>query len=184
MSTPRKRRAKSGVLGGSAQTSAQPTPFRVAVSGHRGLGDAAQQERLRSQCCQLLMEVKAKHPDVEALTAIAEGADTLFAETALELGIPLRVVLPFATYIEDFAEGPARERFLHLQKAAQSVETLNYAERSDDAYFAGGLWVVDRANLLVALWDGQPARGHGGTAEIVAYARSKNIPVEVIPVKR
>lgn len=183
MSTPRKRRAKSGALDVPSNAT-QPIPYRVAVSGHRGLGDADQQERLRQQCRQLLKEVKAKHPDVEALTAIAEGADTLFAETALELGIPLRVVLPFATYIEDFAEGPARERFLRLQQAAKSMEKLNYAERSDEAYFAGGLWVVDRANLLVALWDGQPARGHGGTAEIVAYARSKNIPVEVIPVKR
>jgi hypothetical protein len=182
--TPKKRRTRPGALDGSSQTPAQPAPYRVAVSGHRGLGTSAQQERLRSQCRQLLMEIKAQHPDIEALTAIAEGADSLFAETALELGIPLRVVLPFATYIEDFPEGPARQRFLRLQQAATSVETLNYAERSDDAYFAGGLWVVDRANLLVALWDGQPARGHGGTAEIVDYARSKHIPVEVLPVKR
>jgi hypothetical protein len=130
------------------------------------------------------MEVKAQHAAVEALTAIAEGADSLFAETALALGIPLRVVMPFATYIEDFPEGPARERFLHLQQLATPIETLNYTECSDDAYFAGGLWVVDRANLLVALWDEQPARGHGCTAEIVDYARRKHVPVEVLPVKR
>jgi hypothetical protein len=31
--------------------------------------------------------------------------------------------------------------------------------------------------VLIALWDGQPSRGKGGTAEIVAYARQRGIPV-------
>ncbi|MFG2222777.1 hypothetical protein [Streptomyces sp. NPDC048644] len=37
--------------------------------------------------------------------------------------------------------------------------------------------LVDR---LIAVWDGQPARGYGGTADVVAYARSTGVPVEVV----
>jgi hypothetical protein len=29
-------------------------------------------------------------------------------------------------------------------------------------------------------WDGKPARGYGGTADVVAEARNKGIPVTVI----
>ena len=31
--------------------------------------------------------------------------------------------------------------------------------------------------VLIAIWDGQPARGPGGTAEVVALARDRNLPV-------
>jgi len=32
----------------------------------------------------------------------------------------------------------------------------------------------------VAVWDGKPARGVGGTADIVSYARQKGVPVAVL----
>jgi hypothetical protein len=40
--------------------------------------------------------------------------------------------------------------------------------------------MIDTADELLAVWDGQPARGHGGTADVVAYARSHGKPVHVI----
>jgi hypothetical protein len=39
------------------------------------------------------------------------------------------------------------------------------------------LTIIDR---LVAVWDGLPARGVGGTAEVVADARELGLPVEVV----
>jgi hypothetical protein len=48
---------------------------------------------------------------------------------------------------------------------------------SEDAYLAAGKHIVDRAGLLVALWNGKPAAGKGGTGDIVAYARSQGRPV-------
>ncbi|HEY1620682.1 MAG TPA: hypothetical protein VGG25_23870 [Streptosporangiaceae bacterium] len=40
--------------------------------------------------------------------------------------------------------------------------------------------MIRGADELWAVWDGQPARGYGGTADVVAHARSKGIPVRVI----
>jgi hypothetical protein len=40
--------------------------------------------------------------------------------------------------------------------------------------------MLDHADLLWAVWDGQPARGYGGTADVVAAARAKGLPVRVI----
>ena len=48
------------------------------------------------------------------------------------------------------------------------------------AYEAAGRYVVDHCDLLIAVWDGKPARGRGGTAEIVAYAREKKRPLIVV----
>ena len=36
----------------------------------------------------------------------------------------------------------------------------------------------------VALWDGEPARGRGGTAEVVELARRRGGRVEIVPVDR
>ena len=42
----------------------------------------------------------------------------------------------------------------------------------------GAIPEVDRSGVLVAVWDGQPARGLGGTADVVA--RQRGVPMEVI----
>ncbi|MFF4619567.1 hypothetical protein [Nonomuraea jabiensis] len=40
--------------------------------------------------------------------------------------------------------------------------------------------ILEDADLLFAVWDGQPARGYGGTADVVAEARRRGVPVRVI----
>jgi hypothetical protein len=40
--------------------------------------------------------------------------------------------------------------------------------------------MLDRADYLFAIWDGKPARGYGGTADVVAEARDRRIPVTII----
>jgi hypothetical protein len=40
--------------------------------------------------------------------------------------------------------------------------------------------VVDRADAVIALWDGEPSRGRGGTAEIVAYAKERGVPLVLV----
>jgi hypothetical protein len=40
--------------------------------------------------------------------------------------------------------------------------------------------VVDPSDVLVAVWDGEPARRLGGTADVVAYARERGVPAIVI----
>ncbi|MEY2438480.1 MAG: hypothetical protein QOF97_3316, partial [Acidimicrobiaceae bacterium] len=52
------------------------------------------------------------------------------------------------------------------------------------AYERAGRAVVETSDVLVALWDGGASRGRGGTAEMVAYARERGVPVEVVPVRR
>lgn len=151
------------------------TPFRIGVTGHRDLGDEATAAFVARQCKAILQEALADHGEVVALSALAEGADTLFAEAALELGLPLEAVTPFKRYVEDF-EGRARERYKRLLARARVEQRLPYTERSDEAYLGGGLWVVNHCDLLVVVWDGQPAAGKGGTGDVVDYARHVGRP--------
>ena len=40
--------------------------------------------------------------------------------------------------------------------------------------------MLHRADRLFAVWDGQPARSFGGTADVVEHARKMGLPVTVI----
>jgi hypothetical protein len=44
-------------------------------------------------------------------------------------------------------------------------------------YATIGQMLVRRADLLIALWDGKPPRGRGGTADVVTEARRSGVPV-------
>lgn len=153
--------------------------FVVGVTGHRDLpGDhAALGLRIRD----LLGDLRrVEGQDMVALSALAEGADSLFAEAALELGIRLEVALPFEGYEQDFTIPVARDRFRRLLGQAAETRTLPYLERSNEAYRAVGRWIVDHADHLIAIWDGKPARGMGGTGDIVEYARARDLPLTII----
>ena len=56
-----------------------------------------------------------------------------------------------------------------------------------DAWFAeavpergGSEILVGPVDELLAVWDGKPARGYGGTADVVAYAERNGVPVRVL----
>ena len=75
---------------------------------------------------------------------------------------------------------PSRERFEALLARAGSVYHLPYEVSSGNAYLAAGHWVVDHSDLVVAVWDAHPARGKGGTGDVVEYARRVGRPLLII----
>jgi hypothetical protein len=82
-----------------------------------------------------------------AISALAEGADTLFAEAALQLGVPLEIVRPFDRYVDDFATRPSRSRYRGLVEAARRETRLPFAAASVHAYEAAMAWVVRACDL-------------------------------------
>lgn len=44
---------------------------------------------------------------------------------------------------------------------------------------AVGRTVVGRCDLLLAVWDGQPAAGLGGTADVVSHVNDRGKAVEI-----
>ena len=114
------------------------------------------------------------------VSSLAVGADQLFAQKVLERGGQLLVVLPCANYEKTFANPEDLKKFRMLLRQASTVEQLADGEPSEEAFLKAGQRVVDLADILIAVWDGMPAKGKGGTADIVAYAKQRQIPVEIV----
>ena len=112
-------------------------------------------------------------PRFRILSPLADGADQAGAEAALGLGWDLHAILPFdrGTYRLDHPGEPARARFDRLLERSTAVLELP-GNREDDveAYVMAGRATISHSDIIVAVWDGQPPRGRGGTGDVVAQA--------------
>jgi hypothetical protein len=119
------------------------------------------------------------------VSPIADGADQIAAEVALELGWDLQAVLPFERnqYRSSLANHGARERFDNLLSKAHCVlELPGPTERLIDAYVMTGRATVAHCDVLIAVWDGLPPRGRGGTGEVVQFAITRGTAVIHLPI--
>ncbi|MGW0790851.1 hypothetical protein ACWD04_22060 [Streptomyces sp. NPDC002911] len=149
---------------------------RIGVTGHRSIP-----QELHARVLEGLGAALCGHDgSLEALSSLAVGADQLFAGLALAHGAELTVVIPSRDYEADFADGTELERYRALKARAAREIRLDFARSTDEAYFAAGAYIADHCDRLLAVWDGRPARGLGGTGDIVTYARSLGRPVTVI----
>jgi hypothetical protein len=118
--------------------------------------------------------------ELHGVSCLADGADQLFAAHVLAVGGILEAVLPCEDYASSLNPQASRARFDDLRKAAATVITMPYQRPGEQAYLAAGKALVDRCDHLFAVWDGRPARGLGGTADVVTYARARGRPVTVL----
>jgi hypothetical protein len=150
--------------------------MRIAITGHRGL--PAETERLVDRA---IREQLAAYPGngLVGVSNLADGADQLFAQAVLDAGGQLEVIVPAAKYRDGLPEA-AHTTYDTLLSHAASVRRLNRIESTEDAHMEASKAMLDRADRVFAVWDGKPARGYGGTADVVAEARERGIPVTVI----
>src|SRR5512134_1945560 len=151
----------------------------VGFTGHRQLADPAGAARaIRGALDALRREIPGEWI---ALSSIAGGGDQLFVQQARVIGLSWHAILPLsrAEFAKDFtpADWAAVEETL---AAADHVRTISeYGDRKD-GYLDCGIETVNGSDVLLAVWDGEPARGRGGTADVVQYARSIGKPVMII----
>ena len=168
----------------------------IGVSGHRDLADPS---LVSSQVDAAIDRVLAGASEIDddsglvsltCVSSLAEGADRLVALRVLDRpGGRLIVVLPLeaADYATDFGTAESVQEFNDLLAAADEVVVVP-ADPSDSsreaAYERAGRAMLERSDVLFALWDGQPARGRGGTAHMVDEALERGLVVDVITVER
>jgi hypothetical protein len=122
----------------------------------------------------------SQFPQLVGISSLAAGSDQMFARIVLSRGGQLEVVVPSSSYEYSFEDREARRSYESLLALAIRVEILSFSEPSEEAYLSAGHRVVDLSDRLMAIWDGQPSRGKGGTADVVQFARTLGKPVDVI----
>lgn len=150
----------------------------LAVTGHMDLTvDSVSLVR------DALREVVARYrgPQLVGVSCLAAGSDTLFAEEVLAVGGELVAVIPSRDYRAEKVKPDHAPAFDRLVRDAAEVVTAPFTTAGREAYEAANRVLLERADRLVAVWNGQPPGGKGGgTADVVLQARAAGIPVDVV----
>jgi hypothetical protein len=148
---------------------------RVGITGHRDVRDLTHR-LLRAA---VAAELAAYRP-LHGISSLAEGADQIFAEQVLEVHGALTAVIPSADYAGSFQTVSGRTMYRQLRARATEVIELPFASPSEDAYWAAGRRIVFLSDVLLAVWDGAPSGGVGGTADVVAFAAERGVPTRIL----
>ena len=160
-------------------------PPRLALDHHDAAREAC--ATIFAEAKTILAQIKVAHaelfseeePLVRLVSALATGADTVAAEAALDQDIALSTCMPFAAsvYRKDFSEEDWEGAEMLASAADSNLELTDHPGGDEAAYEAVGRLVLAQADILIAIWDGEAARGRGGTTDIVAEAIARHIPV-------
>lgn len=178
-----------------------PLPaLSIGVTGHRNLNDQAKQAQvaaIRTSLVVLFGALRQALPAAVARDASyfsgatplirvvmmgAEGADLLAAEAAVDNGLEIALILPFDRdeYIHDFSAASAPLLTKFLAAATTVFELPGRRSEGPQAYERANGVIISNVDLLVAVWDGERARGRAGTGDFVQEAVVKGVPVLVI----
>jgi len=118
--------------------------------------------------------------DLVGITCLARGADQIFAQAVLDLGGTIDVVIPAADYADRIPNPESRARFDRFMSQALAVHEMPFEKSGSEAYFAASKTLIQRSDIVMAVWDGTPPDGKGGTADAVQHAKDHNRDVIVI----
>jgi len=172
-------------------------PLTVAVTGHRlNQLPEAERPRIKSEIARCLDECECAARAATGAparcvlhSAIAEGADRYAADAALARGWRLVTPLPFSVvrYEEDFPDQESKEHYQRLLWASRRIlpvsdDVVAKTEGGGAApYAAVGRALIDKADVLLCVWNGLPPKGPGGTSEVAAFMLERGGLVLWIP---
>jgi hypothetical protein len=125
-------------------------------------------------------------PELRLHTGLASGADQIAARWARSRGYSVTAVLPFEPdeYRKDFdLDGEAAEFDRALDAADEIVVLPGDRSDAEGAYVLVGKRLIEAADIMIAIWDGEEARGPGGTAHVVELALQSAVPVIHIHIR-
>jgi len=152
----------------------------VGFAGHRAVPDPA---AARLAIAAGLESIRASvSGELVGIASAAAGADLLFLDACQEAGLKTVVLLPFSKdrFREDFDDPAEWDHACRCMDAAWWCEVSPGGEDAPAAYHVVARETLEISDRMLFLWNCQPARGLGGTAETVNEAKLRAIPSRVI----
>lgn len=149
----------------------------VSFTGHRPdkLGGYKLPNPTYLHVCQQIDKTLQELKPEKVISGMALGVDQWAANIAIRLGIPFIAAVPFLGQEKAWPQASQKVFNKLLGKAAEVVIV------SEGGYSAYKMqirneWMVDRADKVIAIWDGTS----GGTGNCVNYARAKGKEIILI----
>jgi uncharacterized phage-like protein YoqJ len=150
----------------------------IAGTGHRpprlaiGTTKAYSYEQ-RLEISAFALQELCKIETTKVISGMALGWDVALAEAAVETNVPLVCAIPF----EGFESKWSRTDIFRYRWILDKASEVHYICRGNHVpsmTLIRNKWMVDKADKIVALWDGKK---HGGTWHTIDYANRQGKPV-------
>ena len=135
----------------------------AAFTGHRP-------ERLRGRIVPVSSAIQGfliKESPSKVISGMAPGVDQLAAGWSRALHIPWTAAVPFAGQSSRWPKAH-QDMYVHLLESAETIEVISERYHKG-VYDIRDRWMVDRCDVLAAVWDGKT---YGGTYNTIEYAKS------------
>lgn len=150
--------------------------YKVFGLGHRFLKNENQvREKIRASLDYFI----SIHGQIECISNLACGADTIFVQEAINKKCKIELILPFQIneYEKDF---DSESLILFRSIIAKYAYSLHGDLKSSDdierdlAYQSAGRRNIEESDAILVVWDGEIGKGLGGTKDHVDYAVELN----------
>lgn len=136
----------------------------VTATGHRPHKLGGYAEVVDWRLMKLARAVLDKSKPARVISGMALGWDQAIAFVGITLGIPVTAAIPFEGQESIWPESK-QSRYHAILKKCESVQIVSPGEYGAHKMYIRNCWMVDRADVVLALWDGTP----GGTANCIDY---------------
>ncbi len=116
----------------------------------------------------MITKLKPSH----IISGMALGWDQALAQSAVDMDIPFTAAVPFKDQDNRWPED-SRTKYKSLLLKADKVVTVSPGGFTAAKMQIRNEWMVDRCDVLLALWDGSP----GGTGNCIQYAKKVNAKI-------
>jgi len=166
--------------------------IRIGVTGHVDLTAAeiaAVRDPLRRAISRVRHDLIASDAStpirLAVVSQLAEGADRLAVWEVLRQAAEDRqeadveVVLPMGLtefIVAQRLDVESLAEFEWLLERASSMVRIGHPATEEEGYELAAQWLVQRCDVLIAIWRGDPSGGRGGTAETLRLAALHGLP--------
>lgn len=154
----------------------------VALTGHRELPD---EDHVRSELTRVAARLRDEHGTRIAISGMALGADTLWAQAGEAAGLELHAFIPFEEQAAKWSEADQKEwrRLRKLAARRVVIGELDAGYPLASYYHARNEAMVNSCDLLIAVLDLTATRRRGGSWATVTKEQrwnSKRRPLLVV----
>ncbi|MFC5723988.1 hypothetical protein ACFP1Z_27860 [Streptomyces gamaensis] len=114
------------------------------------------------------------------LVRAGAGLPVVFGRAVRRARRRLVVVLPAQGVVPAPLSARERTATRELLVMAEHVHLLTCDPGDRDACVTADEGIIASSRRVLAVWDGSPSNGRDATAHLVAYARARGIPVDVV----
>ncbi len=164
---------------------ANPVSKPVVRIGVKGLRNLAATDKIKSSVIAAIDWIERAFPDhqLAAVSTMMEGAEMLVVKHILErAGAQSIVVLPLPEneYENEFKTLESRQGFHTFLEQADDVYRVPADLARVEAYRAASDYLLEHSDVLIAICDWQQPETVDETTEIIAKARTRDLPIALI----